>query len=60
MRLANLYEINLMLALLSYIDDLHDNYQTRKLADILDLVFKKKWTTCSKYDNHSRLNGQHN
>ena len=25
-----------------------------------DNVFKRDWTTCSKFVNHSRLNSQHN
>jgi hypothetical protein len=26
----------------------------------LGIVFKREWPTCSKYDNHSKFNSQHN
>ena len=25
-----------------------------------DMSFKREWTTCSKYDNHSKFNSEHN
>ena len=40
---------------------LSDMWLARLQEQILERhVFKKDWTTCSKYDNHSRLNNQHN